>query len=70
MTTAIIGLFESAEFAKKVLGELARIGCEKDAMTIFQDASTDRISDRLLGAGYVTVEDIDDQSGGKKVLNA
>jgi hypothetical protein len=69
MTTAIIGLFESAEFAKKVLGELA-ISCEKDAMKIFQDASTDRISDRLLGAGYVTVEDIDDKSAGKKVLNA
>jgi hypothetical protein len=70
MTTAIIGLFESAEFAKKVLGELARISCEKDAMKIFQDAFTDRISDRLLGAGYVTVEDIDDKSAGKKVLNA
>ena len=52
MTTSIIGLFESAEFAKKVLGELARIGCEKDAMEILQDASTDRITDRLLKAGY------------------
>jgi stress response protein YsnF len=52
MTTSIIGLFESAEFAKKVLGELARIGCKKDAMEILQDAFTDRISDRLLEAGY------------------
>jgi len=52
MTTSIIGLFESAEFAKKVLGELARIGCEKDAMEILQGASTDRITDRLLEAGY------------------
>ena len=52
MTTSIIGLFESAEFAKKVLGELARIGCKKDAMEILQDASTDQISDRLIEAGY------------------
>ena len=52
MTTSIIGLFESAEFARKVLGELARIGCEKDAMEILQDASTDEISNRLLEAGY------------------
>jgi stress response protein YsnF len=52
MTTSIIGLFESAEFAKKVLGELARIGCKKDAMEILQDASTDEISDRLIEAGY------------------
>jgi ACT domain-containing protein len=52
MTTSIIGLFESAEFAKKVLGELARIGCEKDAMEILHDASTDQISDRLIEAGY------------------
>jgi stress response protein YsnF len=52
MTTSIIGLFESAEFAKKVLSELARIGCKKDAMEILQDASTDEISDRLLEAGY------------------
>src|SRR5688500_18595122 len=52
MTTSSIGLFESAEFAKKVLGELARIGCEKGAMEILQDASTDQIADRLLEAGY------------------
>jgi stress response protein YsnF len=52
MTTSIIGLFESAEFAKKVLGELAGIGCEKDAMEILQGASTDRITDRLIEAGY------------------
>jgi stress response protein YsnF len=52
MTTSIIGLFESAEFARKVLGELARIGCKKDAMEILQGASTDRISNRLLEAGY------------------
>ena len=52
MTTSIIGLFESAEFAKKVLSELARIGCKKDAMEILQDASTDEISDRLFEAGY------------------
>jgi hypothetical protein len=55
MTTSIIGLFESAEFAKKVLGELARIGCKKDAMEILQDAFTDRISDRLLEAGSTRV---------------
>jgi len=28
MTTSIISLFESAEFAKRVLGEIARIGCK------------------------------------------
>jgi stress response protein YsnF len=52
MTTSIIGLFESNEFAKKVLGELARIGCKKDAMEILHDASSDEVSDRLIEAGY------------------
>jgi hypothetical protein len=28
MITSIISLFESAEFAKRVLGEMARIGCK------------------------------------------
>ena len=42
MTTSIIGLFESAEFAKKVLGGLARMGCEKDAMEILQETLVHR----------------------------
>jgi stress response protein YsnF len=52
MTTSIIGLFESPEFAENVLSELARIGCKKDAMEILQGTSTDEVSDRLFEAGY------------------
>jgi stress response protein YsnF len=52
MTTSIIGLFESGAIAKKVLGELAKAGCKKDAMEILQNVSTDKISGRLLEVGY------------------
>jgi len=52
MTTSVIGLFESGAIAKKVLGELAKAGCKKDAMEILQDVPTDKISDRLLEVGY------------------
>jgi stress response protein YsnF len=52
MTTSVIGLFESGAIAKKVLGELAKAGCKKDAMEILQDVPTDKVSDRLLEVGY------------------
>jgi len=52
MTTSIIGLFESGDVAKKVLGELASAGCKKDAIEILQDAPANEISSRLLDAGY------------------
>src|SRR5919107_963477 len=52
MTTSIIGLFETADIASKVQGELTKSGFKKDAVEILQDVAASKISSRLVEAGY------------------
>jgi stress response protein YsnF len=52
LTTSIIGLFENANIASKVLGELTNAGFKKDAVEILQNVAVSRISSRLVEAGY------------------
>ena len=52
MTTAIIGLFENADIANKVVGELTKSGFKKDAIEILQNVAVSKISSRLVEAGY------------------
>ena len=52
MTTSIIGLFETADIASKVFGELTKAGFKKDAVEILRDVAVSRISSRLVEAGY------------------
>ncbi len=52
MTTSIIGLFETADIASKVQGELTKAGFKKDAVEIIENVAASRITSRLVEAGY------------------
>jgi stress response protein YsnF len=52
MTTSIIGLFETADIASKVQGELTKSGFKKDAVEILQNLAASKITSHLVEAGY------------------
>lgn len=52
MSTSVIGLFESSDIGRKVVNELTKAGCRKDAIDILESAAVKEISSRLTEAGY------------------
>ena len=52
MPTSVIGLFEDQDTARKVVGALTKAGLKKDAVEILTDTGADKVSERLVEAGY------------------
>jgi len=52
MSTSVIGLFESPDIARKVVDELTKAGCDKDAIDILESTGVSEITSRLTEAGY------------------
>jgi stress response protein YsnF len=52
MPTSVIGLFEDQDTARKVINALTKAGCDKDAVEILTDTGVDKVTKRLVEAGY------------------
>src|SRR5918993_3199046 len=52
MPTSVIGLFEDHDTARKVVSALTKDGCDKDAVEILTDIGVDKVTKRLVEAGY------------------
>src|SRR5918993_2910008 len=52
MPTSVIGLFEDHDTARKVVSALTKDGCDKDAVEILTETGVDKITKRLVEAGY------------------
>jgi stress response protein YsnF len=52
MPTSVIGLFEDQDTARKVVDELTKAGCNEDAVETWSGTSADKVSERLVEAGY------------------
>ena len=52
MPTSVIGLFENHDTARKVVSALTKGGCDKDAVEILTDIGVDKVTKRLVEAGY------------------
>jgi stress response protein YsnF len=52
MPTSVIGLFEDHDTARKVVSALTKAGCDKDAVEILTDIGVDKVTKRLVEAGY------------------
>jgi stress response protein YsnF len=52
MPTSVIGLFEDHDTARKVVSALTKAGCDKDAVEILTETGVDKITKRLVEAGY------------------
>ena len=52
MPTSVIGLFEDQDTARKVVNALTKAGCDKDAVEILTDTGVDKVTERLVEAGY------------------
>jgi len=52
MPTSVIGLFEDQDTARKVVDALTRAGVNEDAVETWSGTSADKVSERLVQAGY------------------
>ncbi len=52
MPTSVIGLFEDQDTARKVVDELTKVGLKKGTVEILTDTGADKVSERLVEAGY------------------
>jgi len=52
MPTSVIGLFEDQDTARKVVNALTKVGLKKDTVEILTDTGADKVSERLVEAGY------------------
>ncbi len=52
MPTSVIGLFEDQDTARKVVTALTKAGLKKDTVEILTDTGADKVSERLVEAGY------------------
>jgi stress response protein YsnF len=52
MPTSVIGLFEDQDTARKVVTALTRNGLKKNAVEILTGTGADKVSERLVEAGY------------------
>jgi stress response protein YsnF len=52
MSTSVIGLFEDQDTARKVVTALTKDGCNEDAVETWSGTSADKVSERLVEAGY------------------
>ena len=52
MPTSVIGLFEDHDTARKVVNALTRAGVNEDAVETWSGTSADKVSERLVQAGY------------------
>jgi stress response protein YsnF len=52
MPTSVIGLFEDHDTARKVVSALTKAGCDKDAVEILTETGVDKVTKRLVEAGY------------------
>ena len=52
MSTSVIGLFDDQDTARKVVDALTRAGVNEDAVETWSGTSADKVSERLVQAGY------------------
>jgi len=52
MPTSVIGLFEDQGIARKVVDALTKAGCNEDAVETWSDTAADKVTERLVQAGY------------------